>query len=101
MTIKGTCVSPTRHVDLTSINLLLSSGISPLLYLSPPVSSVHFGIQMLWWHDAVKAILRGINLMPSRGWLPHQPSHAFDNVLTLIFDGSLVIVIPSDVLDSV
>jgi hypothetical protein len=35
------------------------------------------------------------------GWLPHQPSHAFDDVTTPVFDRALVIVITSHILDSV
>jgi hypothetical protein len=35
------------------------------------------------------------------GWLPHQPSHAFDDVSTAVFDRALVIVIPSHILKSV
>jgi hypothetical protein len=34
-------------------------------------------------------------------WLPHQPSHAFDNLSTPVFDRALVIVIPSHILESV
>jgi len=33
--------------------------------------------------------------------LPHQPSHAFDDVSTPVFDRALVIVIPSHILESV
>ena len=35
------------------------------------------------------------------GWLPHQPSHAFDDVSTAVFDRALVVVIPSHILKSV
>jgi hypothetical protein len=35
------------------------------------------------------------------GWLLHQPSHAFDDVSTPVFDWPLVIVIPSDILEAV
>ena len=35
------------------------------------------------------------------GWLPHQPSHAFDDVSTPIFDRALVIVIASHIDESV
>jgi hypothetical protein len=38
--------------------------------------------------------------MLGEGWLPHQPSHAFDDVLTAVFERRLVIVIPSHILDS-
>jgi hypothetical protein len=34
------------------------------------------------------------------GWLPHQLPHAFDAVSTPVFDKSLVIVIPSHILES-
>jgi hypothetical protein len=35
------------------------------------------------------------------GWLPHQPSHAFDDVSTPLLDRPLVIVIPSHILEGV
>jgi len=35
------------------------------------------------------------------GWLPQQASHAFNDVLTPVFDRVLVIVIASDILKSV
>jgi len=35
------------------------------------------------------------------GCLPHQPSHAVDDVLTPVFDRALVIAIPSHILESV
>jgi hypothetical protein len=59
---------------------------------------VHFGIEAFPGCIAVKATLMGKNVMFSVGWLPHQPSHAFDNVLTPGFDRALVIVIPSHIL---
>jgi hypothetical protein len=62
---------------------------------------VHFDIEAFRWRIAVKAMLKGISEMPSVGWLPHQPSLAFDDVLTAIFNRVLVIVIPSDILKSV
>jgi len=62
---------------------------------------VHFGIEAFRGRIAVKATLRGENEMLSVGWLPQQPSHAFDDVLTPVFDRVLVIVIPSHILESV
>jgi hypothetical protein len=50
---------------------------------------------------ADKAMLRGVNEMLGVSWLPHQPSHAFDDVSTPVFDRPLVIVIPSHFLESV
>jgi hypothetical protein len=35
------------------------------------------------------------------GWQPHQPSHVFDNVMTVVVDKALVVVIPSHILESV
>jgi hypothetical protein len=35
------------------------------------------------------------------GWLPYQPSHAFEELWTPVFDRALVIVIPSLILESV
>src|SRR5882757_9962233 len=39
--------------------------------------------------------------MLSLGWLPHQPSYAFDDVWTPVFDRPLVICIPSHILEGV
>jgi hypothetical protein len=50
---------------------------------------------------AVKAMLRGVNKMLGVHWVTHQPSQAFDNVLTPVFDRALVIVIPLHILQSV
>jgi len=84
-----------------SISALLSLSISPDLCLPPPVCSVHFGIGALRWHIAVKATLRGVNEMLSVGWLPQQPSYAFDDISTPVINRPLVIVIPSHILESV
>jgi hypothetical protein len=81
--------------------MLLSSSISPYLYLPPPVGSVHFGIEAFRGRIAVKAPLRGQNEILGVGWLLHQPSHAVDDVSTPGFDTALVIVIPSHILESV
>ena len=62
---------------------------------------MHISIQAFRWRIAVKATLRGVNVMQGVGWLPHQPSHAFDDVSTPVFDRALVIVIPSHILESV
>jgi len=62
---------------------------------------VHFGSQVIWGRITVKATLRGGNEMLSVGWLPRQPSHAFDDISTPGFDRALVIVIPSHILESV
>ena len=77
------------------------SGIPPYLCLPPPVRSVYFGIEAFWWRIAVKAMLRGVNEMLGVRWLLHQPSHAFDDISTPVFDRALVIVIPFHILDSV
>jgi len=99
--IKGASVSPTLSIVLTSISTLLSSSISAYLCLPPPVRSVHFSIEAFRWSIAVKATLRGVSEMLSVGWLPRQPSHAFDDVSTPVFDRPVVIVIPSHILESV
>jgi hypothetical protein len=49
---------------------------------------------------AVNAMLRGDNQMLGEGWLPHQPSYAFVDVSTPVFDRVLVIVIPCHILKS-
>jgi len=56
---------------------------------------VQFRIEAFQHPIAVKATLRGVNEMLGVGWLAHQPSHAFDDVSTAVFDRVLVIVIPS------
>jgi hypothetical protein len=83
-----------------SISTLLSVITSPYLYLPPPVRSVHFGIEAFRWGIAVKATLSGVYEMLCVGWLQHQPSDAFDDVLTPGVDRPLVIVIPSHILVS-
>jgi len=99
--IKGTSVSPSLSVALTAISTLLSSSISAYLCLPLSVRSVHFSIEAFRWRIAVKATLRGVNEMLGVGWLPHQPSLAFDDVSTPVFDRPLVIVIPSHILEGV
>jgi hypothetical protein len=81
--------------------MLLSWSISAYLCFPPPVRSVHFSTEAFRWRIAVKATLSGVSEMLGVGWLPHQPSHAFDDVLTSVFDRLLVIVIPSRILKSV
>jgi hypothetical protein len=61
---------------------------------------VHFDIEAFQRHIAVKAMLRGVNEILHIGWLLHQPSYAFDDVSTPVFDRVLVIVIPSHILDT-
>jgi hypothetical protein len=61
---------------------------------------VHFRIEVFLGCIAVKAPLGGENVMLGVGWLPHQRSHAFDDVLTPQFDMALVVVIPSHILAS-
>jgi hypothetical protein len=56
---------------------------------------VNFGKEVIRWRKAVKAMLRGVMMMLSVGWLPQQPSHAFDDVTTPVFNWVLVIVIPA------
>jgi hypothetical protein len=102
MKIKGTSVSPTLSIDYISISTLLSSDISPYQCLPPSVCSVHFGIEAFLGHIAVKVRLRGENVMPGVGSLPHQPSHAFDDdVSTPVCDRALSVVIPSHILQNV
>jgi len=62
---------------------------------------MNFCIEAFRWRIAVKATLRGVNMMFGVGWLPHQPSHAFDEVSTPVCDRALVIDIPSHILESV
>jgi hypothetical protein len=81
--------------------MLLSWSISPYLCLPPPVRSVRCGIEVFRWRIAVKATLKSVNTMLSVHLLPHQPSHAFENVSTVVYDRALVIVIPSHILKSV
>jgi hypothetical protein len=101
MKIKGTSVSPSLSVALTSISTLLYSSTSAYLCLPPPVRSVDFSIKAFRWRIAVKATLRGVNEMLGVVRLTHQPSHAFDDVSTRVFDRPLVIVIPSHIIEGV
>ena len=101
MKFKGTSVSPSLSVDQTSISTLLCSNISPYLFLPQPVRSVHFSIEPFRGHIALEALVRGQNGMLGVGWLPHQPSHAFDGVSTPVIVRALVIVIPPHILESV
>jgi hypothetical protein len=99
--IKGTRSSPTLSVDLTLVSMSSCSGISLYLCFPPPVCSMHFGIEAFQWWIAVNATLRGINKMLGVCWLPHEQSHACDDVLTPVVDRALVIVIPFHILESV
>ena len=101
MKIKGTCASPTLSVDSISVSTSSPSIISPCVCLPPPVRHIHFGIQAFRWHMAVEAMLTGVNIMPGQSCLPHQPSHACDDVLTPVFGRVLGIVIRSHILESV
>jgi len=62
---------------------------------------VHFSIEAFWWRIAVKATQRDVNEMLGIGWLPHQPSHAFNDISTPVIQRALVIVIPTHILESV
>jgi hypothetical protein len=62
---------------------------------------VHFSIEPFRWGIAVKATLKGVNELFGVCWLPHQPSLAFDDVSTPVFDRPLVIVIPFHILEGV
>jgi len=99
--INGTGVCPTLSVDLVSISTWLSSSISPNPFLPTPVCIGHFGIDVCQWSIAVTATLRGVNAVFSVGWVSHQPSHAFHDVSSPLFDSTLVIVIPFHILQRV
>jgi hypothetical protein len=62
---------------------------------------VHFGLKAFQERNAVEVTPSGENEMLCVGWLPYQPSYAFDDVSTAVFDRALVIVIPSPVLNIV
>jgi len=83
------------------ISMLLSWSFSPDLCLPPPVHSVHISMELFLWLITVNATLRGINEMLSVGWVLHQLSHTFDDILTPVFDRALLIVNPSHILESV
>jgi hypothetical protein len=101
MKIKETIVSLTLSVDYVSISALLCWNISPYLCLPPLVRSVDFSIQAFRWSIAVESTQRSINDILGLAWLPHQPSNAFEDVSTPVFDWAGVIVIPSHILESV
>ena len=79
----------------------LSSSISPYLCLPPPICSVNVCIQVIRMLITVNATLRGKHEIVGVRWLPHQPSQAFHDLLTPLFDRPLVIVISSHILRSV
>jgi hypothetical protein len=62
---------------------------------------VNFGIEEFLGGITIKPTLRGENEMLSVAWLPHRPSHAFEDISTPVFNRVLVIVIPSHILMSV
>jgi hypothetical protein len=74
--------STTLGSDLKSTSKSSSSEISSYMYLPPPICSVRFGIEAIWWGIAVTVILRGATPMLGKGWLLHQLSDGFDNVAT-------------------
>jgi len=81
--------------------MLLSLSISPYLCLPPPVRKVHCSIEAFRWSIADDATLSGVNEILDVGWLPHEPSHAFHDVSTPVFNRALVSVIPFHILESV
>jgi len=101
MLMNRTSLYPTLSIDIMSIHMLLSSSNSLYLCLPPPVRTVHFGIEALCCHVAVKTMLSGVYEMLFVGWLPHQPSHAFDDISTPVYDRAMVIVNPSHMFESV
>ena len=92
---------PPLSVDFTLVSTSSPSDISPYLCLPPPVCSVHFDIEAFRWSIAVKLMLRRVNKTLGVGWLQHQLSDAFDDVLTTVFDRAFVIVILCHILESV
>jgi len=98
---QGNQCFPTLSIDYKSISMVLSQSISPYLCLPPPVGSVYFSIEVFRWRIAVEATQRGVNNMLGIDWLPHQASHAFDDLSTPVFDSALVIVMPSHILENV
>jgi len=101
MKIQGTMVSPSLSFALALITTLLSSSMSAYVCLPPHVRSVYFIILAFQWCIIFKATLRGVTEMLSIGWLPHQQSHAFDDVSTPVVVRALVIAIPSHIVNSV
>jgi hypothetical protein len=84
-----------------SVSMLSCSLISPEQCLPPPVCTVQFVIEALRCCMTVKEMLRAIHQMLCVRWLPHQPSHTFDDVFTPEFDRELEIVIPFHIHESV
>lgn len=99
--IQGTSVSPSLDIALTSISRMLSSNSFADLYLPAPVSRVHFTIKAFWWRIMVNTFPKHVNMMLDVGCLPHQPSHACNDVSTAELDRALVTVIPSYIVESV
>jgi hypothetical protein len=75
--------------------------MSLYLFLELSVCRVYFGIEAYQWRFTVKSTPRGVNEILAIGCLLHQSSHGFENVCAPVFDGALLIVIASHILDSV
>ena len=60
---------------------------------------MHVGIEAFRWCTTFTSMLRGVYEMLGVSWLPHQLSHAFEDVSTPVFDKAFVIVIASHILD--
>lgn len=101
MQIKETNEYCILRVAITSITTLLSWSICAYLCLPPTVRGVDFCIEAFLSSIAVKVMIRGVYEMLGVCRLPHQPSNAFDAVSTPVFVSSWVIVIASDILESV
>jgi hypothetical protein len=101
MKINGTSEFPILSIHLMSVSTSSLLDIYPYLCLPRPIHSLHFGIRVFRWCIAVNAMLRGINKILRAGWRLHQPSHAADDVSTLVVEWVLLIDIPFHILESV
>jgi len=101
MQTKGTSVSLSLSIALTSISTLRSSSIPACLFLPPPVHSVNFTVEAFHVRIAVEAMLTGVKEMFGVGWPRHQPSPAFYDVSTPGFDRTLMVLFLWHILESV
>lgn len=62
---------------------------------------MYFGIEVFRWHITGQDTLCSVNEMFGAGCLSQHPSNASDDVSTPEFDSTLLVVIPSHILESV
>jgi hypothetical protein len=57
-------------------------------------------MEVVWWRIELNATLSGVNRNLGVRWLPHQLSHACDDVSTVVFERVLVIATRFHIVES-